>query len=48
MPAINKSSIPDELAALCDATSGWDGARLIATIDEVRSLPKYATQPVGR
>ncbi|TKB69980.1 MAG: hypothetical protein E8D52_02700 [Nitrospira sp.] len=48
MPAINKNSIPDELAALCDANSGWDGARLIATIDEVRSLPKYATQPVGR
>ena len=44
MPAINKDSIPDELVTLCDASSGWDAARLIATIDEVRSLTRYAPQ----
>jgi hypothetical protein len=48
MPAINKNSIPEELVVLCDASSGWDAARLIATIDEVRSLPRYATQSAGR
>ena len=44
LPAINEDSIPAELVALCDATSGWDAARLIATIDEVRSLPRFASQ----
>jgi hypothetical protein len=44
MPAINKDSIPDELVTLCDASSGWDAARLMATIDEVRSLTRYAPQ----
>ncbi|WHZ28785.1 MAG: hypothetical protein OJF51_003583 [Nitrospira sp.] len=47
MPAINKDSIPDELVTLCDASSGWDAARLIATIDEVRSLPKYIPHSSG-
>ena len=48
MPAINKDSIPDALVALCDASSSWDAGRLIAAIDEVRSLPKYAPQSSGR
>ena len=48
MPAINKDSIPDQLLRLCDASSPWDGVRLIATIDEVRSLPRYAVQSSGR
>lgn len=48
MPAINKDSIPDDLVALSDARSGWDAAKLIATIDEVRSLPRYTPQPSGR
>jgi hypothetical protein len=47
MPAINKHSIPDELVTLCDASSGWDAARLMATIDEVRSLTRYAPQSLG-
>ena len=47
MPAINKDSIPDELVTLCDASSGWDAARLMATIDEVRSLTRYAPQSLG-
>jgi hypothetical protein len=38
IPAINKETVPDEVSALCDASSGWDGARLIATISELRSL----------
>ncbi|OQW30841.1 MAG: hypothetical protein A4E19_08825 [Nitrospira sp. SG-bin1] len=48
MPAINKGTIPDELMALCDASSQWDAAQLIATIDQVRSLPRYAPQPSHR
>lgn len=48
MPAINKDSIPDDLVALSDARSRWDAAKLIATIDEVRSLPRYTPQPSGR
>jgi hypothetical protein len=48
MPAINKDSIPDELMTLCDANSKWDAVQLIATIDKVRSLPGYATQPARR
>jgi MTH538 TIR-like domain (DUF1863) len=48
MPAINKDSIPDALVALCDASSSWDAARLIAVMDEVRSLPEYAPQSLGR
>lgn len=45
IPAINKQTVPDELGTLCDAISGWDGARVIATIDEVRALSKYSTPP---
>lgn len=48
MPAINKDSIPTELLELCDASSRWDGAQLIGTIDEVRAMPKYAPQSSGR
>lgn len=48
LPPINKDSIPDELVALCDTSSTWDGVRLIASIDEVRSLPKYAARPAER
>ena len=42
MPAIGKETVPDEVRVLCDTNSGLDGARLIATIDEVRALPKYS------
>lgn len=48
MPAINKNSIPDELMALCDASSNWDAAQLIATIDEVRAMPGYAPRSSER
>ncbi len=48
MPAINKGSMPDELLALCDASSRWDSAQLIATIDDVRAMPRYASQSSGR
>ncbi|MBL8074920.1 MAG: TIR domain-containing protein [Nitrospira sp.] len=44
MPPINKESIPDGLLALCDASSTWEATRLIAVIDEVRSLPTYASK----
>lgn len=42
LPAINKQVIPDEVIMLCDASSGWDGPQIIATIDEVRARSKYA------
>ena len=48
MPAINKDSIPNELLALCDTSSKWDAAQLIAAIDEVRAMPRYTIQPVER
>ena len=43
LPAHNKETVPDEVSALCDVNSGWDGARLIATIGEVRALSRYST-----
>jgi len=43
LPAINKQVIPGEVVLLCDASSGWDGAQIIATIDEVRARSKYST-----
>lgn len=46
IPAINKDAVPDEVRAMCDAISGWeDGTKLLATIGEVRALPKFATPP---
>ena len=41
VPAIGKEIVPDEVSVLCDANSEWDVAQLIATIDEVGTLPKY-------
>jgi hypothetical protein len=43
IPAIGKETVPEEVSVLCDAKCGWDGARLIATLDQVRTLPKYST-----
>lgn len=47
LPAIGKETLPEEVRELCDAESDWNGARIIATIDELRVLPKYAN-PVAR
>lgn len=41
VPAIGKDAVPEQISTLCDTTCVWDGARLVATIDEVRALPKY-------
>lgn len=43
MPAIGKETVPEEVRALCDASSEWDGIRIIAAIDAVRALPKYSS-----
>jgi hypothetical protein len=43
LPAHNKETVPDEVSAMCDVNSGWDGARIIATIGEVRALSRYST-----
>ena len=42
LPALNKETVPEEVRAMCDANSVWDGAQLIATIDEVRAFSRYS------
>ncbi len=37
VPAIGATAVPEEVQALCDASVGWDAARLIATLDALRS-----------
>lgn len=42
IPAIGEKTVPGEVSRLCDACCEWDGMQLLATIDQVRDLPKYA------
>jgi len=42
IPAIGEKVIPDEVKNLCDACCEWDAKQLLATIDQVRALPKYS------
>lgn len=42
LPAIGQTTVPEEVGALCDVSTGWDAAALIAALDEVRSQPKYS------
>lgn len=42
VPVIGETSVPDEVANLCDASCGWDAMQLLTTIDQVRNLPKYS------
>jgi len=37
VPAIGADAVPDEIAAFCDKTVGWDAAAVIAALDEVRA-----------
>ena len=43
IPAIGAETVPAEVAAMCDAccNCNWDGARLVATLDEVMALSKF-------
>lgn len=34
--AIGKETMSEEVSSLCDATSEWDGAKIIATLDDFR------------
>lgn len=51
VPAIDATTVPDEVRALCDASVGWDMEELISCLDEIRGLPKYSggqqLEPVG-
>jgi hypothetical protein len=47
VPAINKQVVPGEVMALCNVSTRWDGAQIIATIDEVRARPQCSTQAQG-
>lgn len=40
LPALNKETVPDEVAKMCDASSRWEASHVIATIHEVRSRSK--------
>lgn len=42
VPAIGETTVPDEVAALCDRSTAWDAAAVISALDEVRGLAKYA------
>lgn len=42
VPAIGETSVPDEVANLCDASCEWAAMQLLTTIDQVRNLPKYS------
>jgi len=42
IPAFGEKTVPDEVSSLCDACCGWDAVQLLATIDQVREIPKYS------
>ena len=42
IPAIGEKTVPEEISSLCDACCEWDALQLLATIDQVRELPKYS------
>lgn len=42
LPALNAAEVAPDLQALCDRCVNWDAAAIIAALDEVRKLPKYA------
>jgi len=43
LPAIDATTVPDEVNALCDASVGWDVQELIGCLDALRSQPKYGS-----
>ena len=45
VPAIGGENVPEGIKKLCDASCEWDGAQLIATLDEVLALPKFNLSP---
>ncbi len=42
VPALDATEVAPDLQALCDRCVHWDAAAVIAALDEVRKLPKYA------
>lgn len=42
IPAIGAEIVHEDVAALCDKCVGWDAAAVIATLDDVKGLPKFA------
>lgn len=42
VPAFGEKTVPSEISSLCDACCEWDAMQLVATIDQVRGLPKYS------
>jgi len=42
IPVIGETSVPDEVANLCDACCDWDAMKLLDKIDQVRGLHKYS------
>lgn len=47
IPALNKETVPDEVLALCDASSGWEVEKLLATIGKVQALSQESTPISG-
>lgn len=43
IPAIGQDAMPEEVSVLCDASSKWDRAQFIATVQDVRSRPSFST-----
>lgn len=42
IPAVGEKTVPAEVSGLCDACCEWDAMQLFATIDHVRTLPKFS------
>jgi hypothetical protein len=41
IPAFGATTVPDEVSSVCDACCEWDAKKLLATIDQIRELPRY-------
>lgn len=45
LPALDATEVPEEVAALCDASSTWDIGSILGAIDKLVQVQKYSPRP---